>query len=76
MATVIAGGAHSSSNLDFEDYLYIFDGFTSMSDIVEALFEIRLVLQELLEKRYGLVADTGGALAPPMKDSREAFDTC
>ena len=74
MATVIAGGAHSSSALDFEDYLYILDGFESVAEAVEALWETRIVLEEILTARFGTIADVGGALAPPIANSREAFD--
>jgi len=74
IATVIAGGRHSPSDLDFEDYLYILNGFHSFSDALEALVETRFTLQELLEKKYGAIPDVGGALAPPMKDTRDAFD--
>lgn len=74
MATVIAGGAYSSSALDFEDYLYILDGFTSVAEAVEALWETRIVLEEILTIRFGTVPDVGGALAPPIASTGEAFD--
>ena len=75
MATVLAGGEYSSSALDFEDYLYILDGFDSVAAAVEGLWETRMVLEEMLRARFGVVADVGGALAPPLGDTREAFDT-
>jgi enolase len=74
MATVIAGGEFSSSALDFEDYLYVLDGFGSVAEAVEALWETRVVLEEMLAARFGVVPEIGGALAPPMSDSREAFE--
>ncbi len=74
MATVLAGGEYSPASLDFEDYLYILDAFTSVTEAVEVLWETRTVLEEMLVKRFGAVADVGGALAPPISDTREAFD--
>ncbi len=73
IATVIAGGKHSPSNLDFEDYLYIFNGFNAFNEALEALVETRMTLQEMLEKKYGAIPDVGGALAPPIADTRQAF---
>ena len=74
IATVIAGGKHSPSRLDFEDYLYILSGFNAFNEALEALVETRMTLQELLEKKYGAIPDVGGALAPPIADTRQAFD--
>ena len=74
LATVIAGGEHSPSDLDFEDYLYVMQGFTSFSTALEALVETRYALGCLLEGRYGPAPEVGGALAPPIDDTRQAFD--
>ena len=74
IATVIAGGAHSPSSLDFEDYLYVLDGFASVGEAVEALWETRILLEEMMVARFGTVPEVGGALAPPLSDTREAFD--
>ena len=74
VATVIAGGEHSPSGLEFEDYLLVCEGFTSVAESVEALVETRQVLEELMFNRFGPVPDVGGALAPPISDSRQAFD--
>ena len=74
IATVLAGGSYSPSGLVFEDYLYIMDGFGSFSDALEALVSTRFTLQNILGKRFGPVPDVGGALAPPISDTRQAFD--
>ncbi len=74
LATVISGGKHSPSALDFEDFLLIFDGFTCFAEALEALVEIRYLLEKNLQKKFGLVADDGGALAPPINDNTQAFD--
>ena len=74
LATVISGGKHSPSSLDFEDYLLIFDGFSCFADALEALVEIRYNLGKNLQNKFGLVADDGGALAPPLSDTPQAFE--
>ena len=75
IATMIAGGQHSPSSLDIEDYIVMPSGFSRFSDALEALVETRTVLEELLCARFGAIPDVGGALAPPVADSREAFST-
>ena len=74
LATVIAGGKYSPSSLDFEDYLYVYDGFESFNQAVEAMVESRLSLGSLLSEKYGPLPEEGGALAPPIADTRRAFD--
>ena len=74
MATVIAGGTYSSSQLDFEDYLLIMHGFDLFSDAVERLAEIRKILQEILFRRQGSIIEVGGALAPDISSTPQAFD--
>jgi len=74
VATVLAGGKYSPSPLDFEDYLLVLDGFPRFADGLEALVATRQTLGELLEKKFGAVAEVGGALSPPISDTRQAFD--
>lgn len=74
VATVISGGKFSPSGLEFEDYLYILKGFNSFSDSLEALVEMRYLLEKQFKKRYGLVSEDGGALAPPLASTEEAFE--
>ena len=74
IATVIAGGKHSPSALDFEDYILVFHGFTKFSDALEALVEIRRKLGETLEQKCGNVPDVGGALSPNLSGSDQAFE--
>lgn len=73
IATVIAGGKHGVSGLEFEDYLYIFHDFPKFSDQLEALVILRKELEKVLIKEYGLFPEDGGALAAPIKSSEEAF---
>ena len=74
-STVISGGAFSPSGLEFEDYLMILEGFPSFSDSVEALCDMRKLLEKKCKQKYGVVEEDGGALAPPMSDTQEAFET-
>lgn len=74
LATVLAGGKHSPSQLDFEDYLLILNGFKTFSEALESLVEVRRVLGELLHERFGPVPDEGGALSPPIQETSQAFD--
>ncbi|HSR12185.1 MAG TPA: enolase C-terminal domain-like protein [Thermodesulfobacteriota bacterium] len=74
MITVIAGGSHSPSPLPFEDYLLIFGGFSSFPECAEAVVETRIRLGEIVGKKFGTAPEVGGALAPPVADTRQAFD--
>jgi enolase len=73
IATVIAGGVFSDSGLEFEDYMAVFHGFNSFSDQLEALWSLRWNLEKGLRAVYGTFPEDGGALAPPLKSSEEAF---
>ena len=75
LATVVAGGEYSSSSLDFEDYLLVLSGFETFADAVEGLVETRYCLGEMLTEKFGTAPIIGGgAYAPPIKSTEEAFD--
>lgn len=74
-STVISGGEFSPSGLEFEDYLLLLEGFTSFTESVEALCATRYLLEKKCRAKYGVVAEDGGALAPPMANTHEAFET-
>ena len=74
IATVISGGEYSPSGLEFEDYLYIFHGYESFSKMLEDLTAARKRLEKILKAEFGDFPEDGGALAPPVKTSEEAFD--
>ncbi len=73
-STVISGGAFSPSGLEFEDYLMILEGFPSFSDQVEALCAMRIYMEKRLTERFGFYPEDGGAYAPPLGSSAEAFE--
>lgn len=74
VATVIAGGSFSTSGLEFEDYMYILHDFKSFADSLEALSDMRSLLEKNLRKKYGDFPEDGGALAAPLSSSIEAFE--
>lgn len=74
IATVIGGGKFSPSQLDFEDYLYVLNGFETFPEALEALVATYYTLGDLLLKKLGGTSLIGGgAFAPALNDSREAF---
>ena len=74
VATVISGGVFSPSGLEFEDYMYVLKGFEKFSDQLETLVHLRSHLEKNTNAKFGIVPEDGGALAPPLKSSEEAFD--
>lgn len=74
IATVIAGGEFSPSSLEFEDYLYILSGFDSFDQELEALSQLRYCLEQKLVADFGVFPEDGGALAPPLTTTTQAFD--
>ena len=74
MSTVISGGAFSPSGLEFEDYLLVLEGFDSFKDQVEAISGIRWHLEKQCKTKYGPIAEDGGALAPPLGNTKVAFE--
>ncbi len=62
LINIINGGAHSNSNIDFQEYLLIPAGFNTFKDALRASVEIYHILKEVLkEKNYSTnVGDEGG----------------
>lgn len=74
IATVIAGGAFSTSGMEFEDYMMVLHGFSCFPDELEALCSMRKKLEVMLREKYGDFPEDGGALAVPLNSSEEAFE--
>lgn len=74
IATVIAGGEFTDSGLEFEDYLYLLDGFSSYRSSLEALVAMRLTLEKQLRESHPATYEDNGALAPPLSSTAEAFE--
>ncbi len=73
LATVISGGKFSPSSLEFEDYILSIEGLEPFSRAVEALSAIRFALERKLRADFGDFPLDGGALAPPLRSTDEAF---
>ena len=72
-ATVISGGPHSGSAMDFEDFLVVPDGLPDFASAVRALAEITGEIGNLLASRYGSVPMAGTGYAPHGMDNGEAL---
>jgi len=74
---LINGGKHASGDLDFQEFIVMPLGVSSMLEALQLSTEVNLVLAEILLARYGKVAlnvgDEGG-FVPPISDPREALD--
>jgi enolase len=76
LVNLINGGKHASNDLDFQEFIVMPVGATSMLEALQISTEINLVLAELLLEKFGKVAlNTGdeGGFAPPMSDPDEAL---
>jgi enolase len=76
LVNLINGGKHASNDLDFQEFIVMPVGATSMLEALQISTEINLVLADLLLERFGKVAlNTGdeGGFAPPMSDPDEAL---
>jgi enolase len=77
LVNLINGGRHASNDLDFQEFIVLPVGASSMLEALQLSVEVNLALAELLLPRYGKVAlNTGdeGGFAPPIADPREALE--
>lgn len=74
LATVLAGGEHSPSSLDFEDYMLVLSGFKTFADALEGLVETHYCIGQILKEKFEIVPDIGGAYSPLINDTKEALD--
>ena len=76
LVNLINGGRHASNDLDFQEFMVIPVGASSMLEALALSTEVNLSLAELLLDRYGKVAlNTGdeGGFAPPISHPEEAL---
>jgi enolase len=76
LVNLINGGRHASNDLDFQEFIVIPVGATSILEALEISSETNLALAEILLERYGKPAlNTGdeGGYAPAISDPREAL---
>jgi enolase len=69
---LISGSPTAGNALDFEDYLIVPFGFSSVAESLCASVEVFHTLHDLLKARYGLIAQIT-ALAPPVETSEAAM---
>ncbi len=74
MINIISGGLHAGGRLDFQDYLVVPGGASSISQALEWVAEIRAAGATLLEEggHSLLLADEGG-FGPRLPDNRAAI---
>jgi enolase len=77
LVNLINGGRHASNDLDFQEFIVLPVGATSMLEAMQISTEINLVLAGILLARFGKVAlNTGdeGGFAPPISSPEEALE--
>jgi enolase len=77
MMNIINGGVHAGNQLAIQEFMIMPVGFDSFHRALRAGVEVYHSLGTLLKQKYGPASknlgDEGG-FAPPMQDTREAFD--
>lgn len=72
LINIINGGAHSNSNIDFQEYLLIPAGFNTFKDALRASVEIYHKLKEVLkENNYSTNVGDEGGYSSNFKNSNE-----
>ncbi|HVQ86653.1 MAG TPA: phosphopyruvate hydratase [Actinomycetes bacterium] len=77
LVNLINGGRHASNDLDFQEFIILPVGATSMLESLQISTEVNLVLAGILLARFGKVAlNTGdeGGFAPPISSPDEALE--
>ena len=77
LVNLINGGRHASNDLDFQEFIILPVGASSMAEALQISTEVNLVLAEILSARFGKVAlNTGdeGGFAPPISSPEEALE--
>ena len=77
LVNLINGGRHASNDLDFQEFIILPVGATSMLEAMQISTEVNLVLAGILLARFGKVAlNTGdeGGFAPPISSPVEALE--
>ena len=69
----LSGSKTAGNELDFEDYLIVPFGFSSLREAIFAGVEVFHALHHTLEAKFGLIPQIT-ALAPPLKTTEEALN--
>ncbi|MEM1807816.1 MAG: phosphopyruvate hydratase [Thermosphaera sp.] len=77
MLNIINGGVHAGNKLDFQEFMIVPAGFSSLKEAIRAAVEVYFDLKKILKEKYGPqavnVGDEGG-YAPPLEKVRDALD--
>lgn len=77
MINMLNGGANSSNDLNFQEFLVIPYGAKTFTEAICLSSEIKSLLREELINKYGKFAinvGSGGAFVSPIKSTKEALD--
>jgi enolase len=75
MMNIINGGAHSDNTIDFQEFMIVPVGFSSMHDRIRVGCEVFHSLKKLLhEKKLSTSVGDEGGFAPHLKSNEEAIE--
>src|SRR5262245_20184405 len=75
MMNILNGGAHADNNLDFQEFMIMPVGATSLAEAVRMGAEVFHSLKKILhDKNYATSVGDEGGFAPNVKSSEEALD--
>ena len=77
LVNLINGGRHASNDLDFQEFIILPVGATSLLESLQISTEVNLVLAGILAAKFGKVAlNTGdeGGFAPPISSPEQALE--
>lgn len=71
---MIAGGAHATSSVDFQEYLVIPSGLPTFEEALQAGAKVYQALREVLQTKGHKTTRPGGPLAPDLRSNREGVE--
>ncbi|PIE00056.1 MAG: phosphopyruvate hydratase, partial [Acidobacteria bacterium] len=75
MMNVINGGAHADSGLNFQEYMFVVDGFENFAERLRAGAELYHALgKELKERGFRTAVGDEGGFAPGLKSNEEPLE--
>lgn len=75
MMNIINGGAHSDNTIDFQEFMIVPVGFSSMHDRIRVGSEVFHSLKKLLEqKKLSISVGDEGGFAPHLQSNEEAIE--
>lgn len=75
MMNVINGGAHADSGLDFQEYMFVVDGFATFSERLRVGTELYHALgKELRQRGFKIAVGDEGGFAPTLTSNEEPLE--